>query len=118
MRLDTEVWQQITLGFVVTAVVGCWRYVNHHITKINSMTEDLHRCHLGPNAVDADGAFKWYGRQELHESMIALSTAISTLASILAEMRHDQKEARSDGKEQLILLRKLLNRLPYGGDKS
>lgn len=49
----------------------------------------LYDCHLGPQALDADGAPKWYVRAALPEAVSEVGKALTTLNGTLREMNRD-----------------------------
>lgn len=66
--------------------------------KNNRQTTQLWHVHLGPNAIDEDGAPKWYVRkaltqatQELSESIQALAEAQRDIAIVLRDLTRETK---------------------------
>lgn len=54
----------------------------------------LYDCHLGPQALDSDGAPKWYVRAALPEAVSEVGKALTTLNDTLREMHHDHQEIK------------------------
>jgi|GEM_PF-5908906 len=81
----------------IGAVIGLWvlsflvGLCVKFLWNINWRTKSLYDVHLGPNAIDEDGAPKWYVRKALDENVASLAEAISSLKEVLRDLHNDQK---------------------------
>ncbi len=67
------------------------------VRETKQQVDALHACHLGPQALDEDGAPKWYNRSALPEAVESVGAAVSALNDTLREIHHDNRAI----KEQL-----------------
>lgn len=59
--------------------------------ETQAQVQQLYDCHLGPQALDEDGAPKWYNRSALPEAVESVGTAVSALNETLREIHHDNR---------------------------
>ena len=64
------------------------------VRQTDAKVEALHACHLGPQALDDDGAPKWYNRSALPEAVESVGIAVKALNETLREIHHDNKDIK------------------------
>lgn len=59
--------------------------------KNTEKIDDLYNCHLGPSAIDDDGAPKWWIKKSYEETIRDLHISIKALTDLLKEWRLETK---------------------------
>lgn len=88
-------------AMLVAGIASLWGMIR----KTARQTCELYAIHLGPNALDADGAPKWYVRQALTENVRDLTEAIRELHDVMVQQREILSRMTEHQKESTIAAR-------------
>jgi hypothetical protein len=70
------------------------------LKKQAQQVDELHKVHLGPNAIDEDGSPRWWVKHSFEEAMVKLADSISKLSDFLREIHSVSQETLKEVKKK------------------
>jgi hypothetical protein len=104
--MDEQDYVWIAQAVLAAGVATLWAMLR----KISRQTCELHRVHLGANAMDSDGAPKWYVRQALTENVKDLTEAIQGLREVMIQQREILSRITEQQKDMHELVQTIVRR--------